>query len=158
MVDRAVNKLTVKADVAVCLVGVQRRAGLNPCADACLDGGLLNFLNDRGNDLAASLQRTVDGNFVCSTSAVNLALAVRDVHVLGEATDVCLVGLDSARQLLKGSACHSEANPVNHEPRRLLCHAKGTAQLTRRDAILRIGDEPNRREPLVKAQARVLRP
>jgi len=50
VINGAVNEFTVEADVAERLVGVERRTGLNPSADACLKSGLLNVLNDRGND------------------------------------------------------------------------------------------------------------
>ena len=108
------------------------------------------------NDWTTALHGTVGGNFVGSTSAVNLALAISDVHVLGEPTNVGLVPLDGARQLMECPACHLEANPVIHEPRRLLRHPKGAAQFMRLDAVLGISNQPNRREPLVKAESRVL--
>src|SRR5665213_426016 len=148
--------VAVKADIRGQLVGVNSRARLNPCSNACLKGLGRNRVNHRRDDWPTALQRTVNRNLVGSTSSVNLALAVHGVHVPGKSTNVGFVSLDGARQLLKRPACHCKTNPVVHEPRRLLGHAKGTAQLTRRDAVLRVGDEPDGGEPLVKAKSRVL--
>jgi len=157
VVDGVVVVIRAKADIRSGLVGVERCARLHPVTNARLDFPGRHRIEHRRHQRTAALNRAVNGNFVGSTGPVNLALAVGKVHVLPKAADVGLVSLDGARQLLKRPACHGKTNPVVHEPRRLLRHPKGTGQLVGRDAVLGVGDQPNGRKPLVKANRRILK-
>jgi len=83
-------------------------------------------------------------------------LSVALVHEAGKATDVGLVNLNVALKPVKGFGLHRQADTVEHEPRSLLGHAKGAAQLVAADSVLGIDQEPDRREPLLQADGRVL--
>src|SRR5439155_19475956 len=43
------------------------------------------------------------------------------------------------------------ADSVKHKPRTLLSHTKRARQLTRANSVLRVGNQPDRRKPSVKA-------
>jgi hypothetical protein len=78
------------------------------------------------------------------------------VHVAGLATDDRLIDFNGPLELLKTAGLHGEADAVEHEPGRLLSDAESASEFVRRDAVLRVGDEPNRREPLVETEGRIL--
>src|ERR1039458_4943900 len=157
MVYRFVIVDCPKPDVRPSLVRVERCTGFNPRTNAGLNRPCRHRLNHRCHDWPTALQGAVNGDLVRVTRSVNLALAVGDLHALRESADVGFVRLHGARQLLKRPACHCQADPVVHEPRRLLSHAQSTTQFVRRDSVLGVGDQPNRREPFVEPKGRVFK-
>ena len=50
---------------------------------------------------------------------------------------------------------HSLANPLKHEPCRLLGNAKRPRQFVRRNPILAVRQHPDRNHPLIKAKGRI---
>lgn len=71
--------------------------------------------------------------------------------------DIHLDRAPISAELHHGAACHGLANPMEHEPCGLLSDAERAGNLARANAILRSGDEPHGREPLLKAQWRVFK-
>jgi hypothetical protein len=90
-----------------------------------------------------------------ATSAGDLALT----HVLAcscESTNEGVINFGDPVHLLECSGSHRVADAVEHEPRRLLGHCKGTPEFVRRDAVLAVGDEPDSGKPLVEAERGIL--
>lgn len=85
VINREVPIIPVKADVGRCLVRVYGCTGLYPSTNACLNGLSRDRFDHSCYDRTAALQCAMDGDLVGSPSSANLALAVHDVHVLGEA-------------------------------------------------------------------------
>ena len=52
---------------------------------------------------------------------------------------------------------HRGTNPMQHEPRRLLCDPQATRNLIGRDAVTVACNQPDRRKPLGKANGRILK-
>jgi len=78
------------------------------------------------------------------------------VHVPCLAADEGLVDLDLAVELLEGARLHGEPDAVEQEPCRLLSDPKRPAHLVGGNAVLGVGDQPHRGEPLVEPDGRVL--
>lgn len=78
------------------------------------------------------------------------------MHILGESTDERVVNFGDAGHLLEGASLHRIANPVQHEPRRLLSDTERPSKFVGRDAVLAVGDEPNSRKPLVEPERGIL--
>jgi len=77
---------------------------------------------------------------------------------LGLAANVSLVGLDLTRKRgVEVADLHGKANPVRHEPRRFLSHAKVSCELVRRHALLESRVHPQRGKPLGERDGRVLK-
>jgi len=103
-----------------------------------------------------AIQKAHDQFFASATGAGNLGFLVL-VHEAGEAADKAFVHFHFASKLLKGSALHCCTDPVKHEPCGLLSNAKVTGKLAGAYTILAITDQPNRGEPLIKADRRIFK-
>src|SRR5438876_409714 len=103
------------------------------------------------NDCLGSAYRT-------SFLALHDAFPAILVHVPGLAADVGFVNFDFAVEHAASKiVLHCKANPVKHEPRRLLSDLQGACDLTAAHAILAIQDQPHCDQPLIKADSRVLK-
>jgi hypothetical protein len=84
------------------------------------------------------------------------APTLRDVHVARFAADEGFVGFHFAGELVERSVMQREAQPMRHEPRRLLRDADAARNLARADAVLAVHEQPKRSEPLVEAERGIL--
>ena len=94
------------------------------------------------------LQEAHDGGFVMSAGALDDALPLGDVHVLGLAADVGLIDFDFPVHDREVIVAHGLADAVEHEPCGLLGHAERTGQLVGRDAVLGVAEHPDGGQPL----------
>jgi len=95
-------------------------------------------------------------NAACDCVGSDL-LAPRLVHVSEQAADKSLVCLHDPREfLIERFRFDSRANPVKHEPRGFLRDADRAVQLVTRNAVLAIDEHPDRHQPLVESDRRVL--
>src|SRR5689334_6328066 len=102
--------------------------------------------------LTPTFNDTENGFLTNPTSALDLLVAFVFVHVLGEATDECLVRLYLTAHFQKRSGLHSKANPVIHEPCRLLRHTERAVHFVATDPVLAVSNHPNRSKPLPKVK------
>ena len=87
------------------------------------------------------------------------ALAAVFVHVARLAADVGFVHFDVAAQFAAAVVLvflHGETNALEHEPCGLLRDADSASDFVRADAVLRVGDHPHARQPLIQAERGVL--
>ena len=136
-------------------VRIESCSSLDPVTDAGLERRTFDVRNHGSDNSPIALHGTVNGNLV-TTTALRVLHSNRHVLVLFEATNEGFVSFDGPQKLDKGSARHGSANPVQHEPRRLLSDTQGTAQFVRRNAVLRVHDEPHGKQPFVEPKGRVL--
>lgn len=119
-----------------------------------------------GHDAERGLARAVDSSPLDSAyngsemgSSGFLALhhpfAVVTVHEPRLAADEGFINFHLPVELLS-IGLQRETQTRQHEPRGFLSHAECSGQFVRTYAVLAIGDEPERREPLLKAKSGVL--
>ena len=157
MIHKVVNVLGRNRVVRLKRVGVDRRS----CRDVLLNDRHKRTLAGVGDnlrlDLAGSLLATAFNQAMhdClahSAGAVDLFTAAGKVHVLSFATDVGFVAFDGSGELGERSATHRMADPMKHEPRRLLRDAQRPRHFATADTILGVGDAPDRDEPLIQSE------
>ena len=78
------------------------------------------------------------------------------VHVASLATDEGFIRFDRAGHLVDAPGTLCVANPVKHEPCRLLSYLKHSRDLVGRHAVLAIGQHPHRGKPLAQTDGRIL--
>lgn len=156
VLDRLVSEVGREAAVSLQGVCVDGRAGGHIVPHLRLQSGPRAVGSDGGADSPTAVQCADHRRLVHPAGAVNLAGALGLVHVTSLATDERFIDFDGAVKLLEAASLHGEPDAVKHEPRRLLCDAKRSGQFVRRDAILGVGNQPNRGKPLVETQRRVL--
>ena len=71
--------------------------------------------------------------------------------------DVGAVQLTLHSKLSRGLILHRFTNTVKHEPRGFLSHAKVTRDLIRADTVAAVGNQPDRGQPLIKADRRFVK-
>src|SRR2546430_6367653 len=126
------------------------------------DRALAEVLRNGGADatrlpVLAALQQPEDGSLVHAPGSANNRVALGPVHDLGLAADEGLIGLDRAFHLRPGPSPHREPDTVQHEPAGFLRDAKRPRQLVGADAVLAIGEHPQRGEPLVQPDGAILK-
>src|SRR5208337_4442409 len=137
-------------------IGIESRASSNVLAYFLLQYLAAAIRNHAGADLATTLQDSDHCGFVLPASAGNPALTFTNVHVPCFATDESLIDFDLAVQFgTEELISHSKANPMQHEPCRLLGNLHVTRNLVARDAVLAIGDHPSCGKPLVQGNRRI---
>lgn len=130
--------------------------------DFTVQHGALCGLDDLGMDAGrllalATFQQTENNLLADAAPALDALRALVGVHVGSLAADVSLVGLDGATHLHNGAALQSEADTLQHEPPGFLSDAQRTANLTGRNAVLGIGDQPDGRPPFTELDRAVFK-
>ena len=75
------------------------------------------------------------------------------MHVAGLAADVGFVHFDVAAELAAVFSLHGEPETREHEPRGFLGDAERAGQFVAADAVLAVGEQPERRQPLLKRRS-----
>ena len=139
------------------LVGVNRSVLVNASHQARQQrlGG--NVRHGPSADATLTLYHSENGR-LAGGSAPLLVVSRKalPVHVLGESADIRF-NLDRPGHQVERIVLHGFADTVKHKPCRLLRDTKPTGQLIRRNTVAIAGDKPNRGEPLIKANGRVLK-
>ena len=157
MIDDFVGVLTFQAVVGLQLIAVQSRARFNALLNLILKCFLSSIFDYNSLDFASALKESHDHRFAFAASARNPAPPLSDVHIAGLAADESLIDFDFAREFLEERAgLHGLANPMQHEPRRLLSDSKVTSNFIRTDSVLAVRDDPDCHEPLVQAERGIL--
>src|SRR5207248_11488029 len=125
------------------------------------NSALSEVLGDGGADAArlsvlAALQNAEHWSLVHAASAANDPVAFGPVHELGLAADEGFVRLDGAAHLRPGPSLHGEPDAVEHEPAGFLGDAECARQFVRADAVLAVGEHPERGQPLVQPDRAIL--
>jgi hypothetical protein len=74
------------------------------------------------------------------------------VHELGQSADVSLVGFDRPAHLLEAFGLHGKTDTPKHKPRGFLGDTQSPRQFVGADAVLGIGEKPDRGKPLVQTE------
>src|SRR5205085_5681437 len=111
---------------------------------------LLRVLNDLRSHFAVTREQTHHGDFADAPAPLNLRLTLALVHEASLAADVSFVNLDFAGKLLKRAFLHGEADTVQEKPCALLRDSQSAGNLARTNAVLRVGNQPDCREPLIQ--------
>lgn len=109
-----------------------------------------------GCNSLATLKQAVNYPLADCAASANFFLADVRVHVLCFAADESFVRLNRAGQLAECSRRHRFANPMPHEPCRLLGDVQCAPKLVTADSVLRVGDAPDSGKPLVKSEWAIL--
>src|SRR6266481_819391 len=144
-------------------IAVQCRASLHVLFHFCLNGFLFAVRDDGSTHFAVSafaavsaLQNANDGGFIARTAASDAALFHINVHVPRFAADESFVRFALATEFAAEEIIlHCKANPMQHEPSRLLGNPNVTSNLITADSIFAIGDQPSCREPFVQTDSGV---
>src|SRR5690606_30945086 len=84
-------------------------------------------------------------------------LALRRVHVASLAADERLIGLNFPRQLYLRVFLEGQAQPLEHEPCRLLGDTQRASEFMGANAVLEVGEHPHSGEPLVESDSGILK-
>src|SRR5205085_8161438 len=113
--------------------------------------------SDGAGVVAVTLKQAHDNRLAASARPGDAPLAHVLVHVLRQAADESLVGLNcAAHLLLERTRLHRKADAVKHEPSGLLRDADCAMHFVRTDAVLAVRDHRYCREPFAQTERRVL--
>jgi len=142
-------------------ISVEGRSRFDVLANLSLKDGLLATGDYRSADLPTAFEDADNSSLVFGSGSGDATLAFGDMHVASLATDESLIDFYAvaagANQLHHGAVLHRLANPMQHEPGRLLSDAQGAGDLTGTNSIFRAGNNPDSGEPLFKSQRRVFK-
>lgn len=149
MMDIFFAKLIVRAK----RITVDGRALLNMLAHFTVKHSPFGSLDNHSANFAVSLKQTHDSNLASVSRAKVSAFA--HVHVSSLAANVGFVNFDFAAQFVERSGLHRLADSVQNKPCALLSHAKRARQFAGTNAVLRVGNEPDRSHPSIEADRRI---
>ena len=136
-------------------IGVDRASRLDVGFDVSMQAMLATVADDSRPNLTAPFEHADDCGLVFGASLSDPAFALIGVHEASSAADEGFVYLDFAARaahLDERTSLHRKANPVQHEPCRLLSDAEGACHFVGTDSILAVRNHPNGDEPLVERQ------
>src|SRR5947208_4843328 len=145
------------------LVSHNRRAALNEVSHGSMYGGILAISDDSRFDFPAALKCADNYSLAVSalhSDSVTESSAFALVHVSRFAADVSLINLNRpirSAEFAASLVLQCLANPVQHEPSRLLSYSDGTGDLVGANSVAAIGDHPNHNQPFFKRDRRVLK-
>lgn len=155
VIDHVMNVINTKLFVGFKPVTVDRRALFNVLLNFSMERLASNVSDNHRADFAMPFEQAHNSGLTRSAPPFDLAIANALMHVPGFATYEGFVHFNFAGKFLKGTGLHGASNPVEHEPRALLSDPKRAVDLVRADTVLRIDDDPDRGQPLIKADGRV---
>src|SRR6266436_6434121 len=132
MIDDGVIVLGAQSLVGWQFIGENCSASFHMLTHLLLEFGAAAILYDHGANFSTTLQHSHDHRFVFSASASDDAGTFAVVHVAGLASDESFVNLNFATGTAKFArvrALHRQANPLQHEPCRLLGHSQSAVHL-----------------------------
>src|SRR6266852_3427326 len=138
-------------------VAVERRTSSYMLTYFLLQHGLATAGNNGSANFATSLQDAHDCSFVFGASPSDATLAFAYVHVSRLAADESLVHFDFAAEFgAKEIVLHCKANPLEHEPCRLLSDLHISRNLVTAHAVFAVREHPCCGKPLVERNGAVL--
>jgi len=159
VVDDLMHVVGLKTVVRTKSIRVDMGTGSNACTNLILNGPPSPARDDARANLrtfAVALKQSHDGNLAHSASPDVLLLVLMLEPRL--AANESLIGLNLTRKGgVEVSNLHRQPNPMRHEPRGFLSHAKVSRELVRRNTLLKGRVHPERREPLGEGDGRVLK-
>ncbi len=165
VVNHIMHDAGMQLVIAHSVIRVNRRTILNVIQDRILQSLALDIRYDIRPDFAQvavedSLHNGLASMYSALLHKTQLAFLV---HVLSESADECFIGFkfgvrsahffDSAER--SGTQRHAE--PLKHEPCRLLGHADSAVNLHAADPVLAVDQHPKRCHPLVHAKGRIFK-
>ena len=157
MIDNVMHVLFVKPFIRRPAIREYMRSLADVSLDVILKRLLIGVSNNHRSDFAMTREQAHNGNLADSATALDSLLAFPLVHVPRFAADVRFVNLDVAGHFLeKRSSLHRETDSLQHEPCSLLRDANRTMDFIATDSILRARNQPDRRQPLIQTERRIL--
>jgi hypothetical protein len=158
VVDHLMDIISAQAVVGTPSIAVNVGTALDILSNESLKCGAASVLDvAQANLFSVAIQQAHHNRLTAasSTSAGNLGFLIL-VHEAGGTADKRFVNLKVASSLLKRAVLHRLADAVKHEPACLLSDAQIASDLARANAVLAVGNQPDRREPFIQTDRRVL--
>src|SRR5581483_3182975 len=159
MVDYFVLVLLVQSDVGLQSIGEDCRSSFYLLTHERLHIVLAAKLHDLGANPSATFHESDNDGLVVINPARELGLFAL-VHVASFAADEGFINFYfMSRPTHLGRVervLHRKAQPLKHEPCRLLSYTQGSSDLSAGDSVLAIADHPKCGHPLVEGERRVL--
>jgi hypothetical protein len=159
VIDHLMDIIRVQTIVRAPSIGENVRPTLDIFANESLECRAARIGNvTQANFLGFAIQQSHDHGLAAtsSASAGDLRFLVL-VHEASSAADERLVNLEVANRFFKGAVLHRLADAVEHEPCALLSDAQGARHFARANTILAVGNQPDRGEPFIQPDRRILK-
>jgi hypothetical protein len=165
MIHNAMDEVVAHLVVTDCVIRIDFRAILDVFEQDVLQGLSRDVRHNFGADLAQiAIQDALHNRLTTVHSALlyEAQLAIL-VHILGEAADKRFIGFEfgiRSTQFRRRAECpivQRGAEPLKHEPCRLLRNAKRAVNLHTGNAVLAIDQHPKTSHPLVKSDRGILK-
>ena len=157
VVDDLMPVLSCKPFIRVECIGINCGPFLNMLFDLGEKSLSFGARNNMSPNFSVTLQESENGSFVFMAGSSNLGAALGSVHVARLAADERFINFDFPAHLLKRTALHGKAEPVHHEPCRLLSDAEVAGDFATTDSILAVNQQPETSHPLVHPEWTVLK-
>jgi hypothetical protein len=159
VIDNFVGVIIIKLSVRAKSITIDSRASLYVLAHFAVKRFALGVRHNHSPNLAVTRQQAHNGDFTSGlvstskrSSKFSHTVSQRGtVHVPSLAADEGFINFDFAAELGKTSGLHGFADAVKQKPRALLSDTDAPVNLIRTNAVLRIHDQPDSRQPLIKA-------
>jgi hypothetical protein len=164
VVNHLMDELLIQLLVGVEVVSENLGSWLAGRVDGTMQGAATDRAKDASADAAGlaiqpvTLQQTDNRSLARWAGGGNHPLLLVLVHKPRATADVGLVNLNLPLHALgEGLGLHGQPDTVEHEPGGFLGHPKSAVQLVATDTVLGVDQEPDRGEPLVEADRRILK-
>src|SRR5581483_2962059 len=141
-------------------IRVDLRSVLHSIQDFFLQGFTLHVGNDLGADFAhVTLQHSHNDSLALRSDLDVVTDTLFLVHVLQLSADECLIGFDWARtsaKLSKRAILKSQSQTVQDKPSGFLSDSQVARNFVGRYTVLAVHKHPERREPFVQGNGRIL--
>lgn len=153
VVDDGVLVVRLQSIVGQQFVTEDRRARFDVFTDRALKFFLCSRFNMHDANVAAAFHHTEHDLFAISAATFDLFRPLPLVHIASLLANERFIHFDTIATTAKLAAMLSllgQSDPVKHKPSGLLGDSQGSVNLTTRDAVFGVQDEPHCREPLIQ--------
>ena len=158
VVDHLMHVIGIQSVVGAPCIAENVGAALDIFADESLKGRGAGIGDvPQANLFGFAIQQSHDDGLAATgpASARDLGFLVL-VHEASRAADERFVNLEVANRFLERAVLHRLADAMQHEPRGLLSDPQIAGDLAGANSVLAIRDQPDRREPFIESDRRIL--
>lgn len=157
VIDGRVDEIAVEAGVRRCGVGEHFRSAFYVSHDIALKRLRLSVSDNECANLATAFNDSLNSSFTDCSAPLDLLFSDVLVHVLRFSADERLICLNGAVQFLKRACFHRFANPMQHEPCRLLCNSQCPCKFVAADPVLCVRNQPDGDELFIQSERRIFK-